>query len=99
MFFATVNGIERKVFFKHTKEERTVMQKDGKEATAIHPIATTCRILDKETNNEVAVGVAKCHPNDNFEYERGRKTALTRAIKNTGFTRDQRATVWAAYNA
>ena len=87
MFIATVNGREHKVFFKHEKQAGN------------HPTATTCFILDKETNEEVTRGVAKCNPADRFEYEKGRKIALTRALQDANATRSERGDVWAAYLA
>ena len=40
-------------------------------------------------------GTARCHPNDNFSKEIGRKLALTRAL--AGFSKAERAAVWAVY--
>lgn len=85
MFVIEVNGKEQRVFFKHEKQAEN------------HPTGTTCFILDKETNAEVARGVAKCNPADRFNYESGRKLALARALTEAGFDRNARGMAWNAY--
>lgn len=97
MFFTELRDREQKVVFKHEKEEIEVTGKDGKKAVASHPKRTTCKILDKTTNTVIAKGVASCFPGDNFEYNRGRKLALKRALENVDFTRGERKIVWDAY--
>ena len=43
-------------------------------------IATTCRIINAERKT-VGIGQAVCDTRDNFSKEKGRKTALARALK------------------
>lgn len=40
---------------------------------------------------------ARCSVKDNFSFEKGRKTALARALKNYGMVKQDRAIVWEAY--
>ncbi len=54
----------------------------------------TCELIDAEGKG-AALGVAACHPKDNFCRETGRKLALTRAI--AGFDKAHRAAIWAVY--
>ena len=44
-----------------------------------------------------APGHAYLHTNDTFNGERGRKLALARYLQNLGWSKGQRAIVWAAY--
>jgi len=97
MFFTELRDREQKVIFKHEKEEVEITGKDGKKTVATHPKRTVCKILDKITNTVVAKGVANCAPGDNFEYNRGRKLALKRALGTIDFTRAERKAVWDSY--
>ena len=97
MFFTKLRDREQKVVFKHEKEEVAVTDKNGKKVVATHPRRTICKILDKTTNTVVAKGAANCAPGDNFEYSRGRKLALKRALDTIDFTRAERKAVWDGY--
>lgn len=97
MFFTELRDREQKVVFKHEKEEVEVTGKDGKKVVVTHPRRTVCKMLDKATNTVVAKGVANCAPGDNFEYSRGRKLALKRALATVDFTRAERKVVWDGY--
>ena len=56
--------------------------------------ATTCIIFNEE-GVEVSSGVANVHPKDNFNKEKGRKIALSRAIKT--WDKEYRSQVWSEY--
>lgn len=45
----------------------------------------------------IAMGTAKCSKLDNFEKEKGRKTALARAMKNARLHKDVRVKIWSGY--
>lgn len=45
----------------------------------------------------IASEIAKCSPRDNFEKERGRKIALTRAIEAAKLPKKDRSILWEAY--
>ena len=99
MFITTINGKENKVFFKHGREERTCIQKNGELGTSSHPVDTTCFVVDKATNSITATGYTKCHPGDHFEYCKGRKYAIERAMDTLKLNRKQRAAVWMDYHS
>ena len=44
------------------------------------------------------IGVAYCSEEDNFERAVGRKLALTRALRDSDFTKEERAMIWETYN-
>ena len=55
---------------------------------------TVCRIFN-EAGEQVIYGVSNVHPQDNFCKERGRKIALSRAIKS--WDKAYREQVWNEY--
>ena len=64
------------------------------------PISTICRIEIPETvtgnvTSIKAVGIAFCHPVDQYDRNTGRKLALSRALHS--FPREERAAFWIAY--
>jgi len=95
MFYVKINGQEKKVFFSHGREEKTVVQKDGNEVVQTHPANTTCKIT--QNDEVIGEGQAVCSAKDRFEYEAGRKIALTRALINAGLTSSERKKVWQTY--
>lgn len=99
MFITTINGKEYKVFFKHGREERACVQKDGKPGISSHPTDTTCYFVDKATNKTLALGYTKCNPKEHFQYSEGRKYALERALNTLKLTRKQRGEVWMDYHS
>ena len=99
MFITTINGKENKVFFKYGREERTCIQKNGELGTNAHPVDTTCFFVDKATNSITTTGYTKCHPGENFEYCKGRKYAMERAMAAVKLNRKQRAAVWMDYHS
>lgn len=62
--------------------------------------ATVCDIVEvigEKPYKIIASGMAKCDSRDNYNKERGRKTALKLALKNAGMSRNERTRVWDAY--
>ena len=55
---------------------------------------TVCRVFN-EVGDQVTYGVSNVHPQDNFCKEKGRKIALSRAIKT--WEKDYRTQVWEEY--
>ena len=55
---------------------------------------TVCRVFN-EAGNQIAYGVSNVHPKDNFCKEKGRKIALSRAIKS--WDKVYREQVWSEY--
>ena len=55
---------------------------------------TVCRVFN-EVGNQVTYGVSNVHPQDNFCKEKGRKIALSRAIKS--WDKNYREQVWNEY--
>ena len=55
---------------------------------------TVCRVFN-EVGDQVTYGVSNVHPQDNFCKEKGRKIALSRAIKT--WEKDYRTQVWNEY--
>ena len=55
---------------------------------------TVCRVFN-EVGDQVTYGVSNVHPQDNFCKEKGRKIALSRAIKS--WDKNYRGQVWNEY--
>lgn len=55
---------------------------------------TVCRVFN-EAGDQVTYGVSNVHPQDNFCKEKGRKIALSRAIKS--WDKAYREQVWNEY--
>ena len=55
---------------------------------------TVCRVFN-EAGDQVIYGVSNVHPQDNFCKEKGRKIALSRAIKS--WDKVYREQVWSEY--
>jgi len=58
---------------------------------------TRCIIEMGEEDHVISTGVALLHPRDNFCRAIGRKVALTKALANSPFNKEQRGKVWSAY--
>jgi hypothetical protein len=56
----------------------------------------TC-VIELEPNGLGIQGHAACSPKDRFVYEIGRKIALTRALRKSGWSKDQRRQFWKQY--
>lgn len=98
----TISGKEYAFKFKHTQEGGPrVIGKLGGEIPA-EPLVrhTACTIVDssqEESQDFVAIGFAKCHPNDNFSKEKGRQKSLAKALEDACFTKSERGDVWHTY--
>lgn len=62
---------------------------------------TECKVLQviegKDMPAFVGIGYAKCHPNDNFDKEKGRQLSLKQALKDANFDKSERAIFWEEY--
>lgn len=68
--------------------------------TSIVSRVTTCRIVDDSIQGSpflVASGTSKCHENDRFVKEAGRKLSLARAIKALNIPKSERKIIWDTY--
>lgn len=59
--------------------------------------STTCIVGPLEEGAGVVSAVAYCSVRDVFEKERGRKVSMTRALREAGLSKADRAKVWDAY--
>lgn len=95
MFFVKVGDRESRICFNHSKEEKTLVNKDGVEEKVAHPYKTKCFITDGKAKDKVlGMGVSICSKRDQFNYVTGRKLALGRALKAADFTKEERQEVW-----
>lgn len=78
-----------KVVFEHTDNGKSFKDKNWRRTTV-------CRIKDLQTE-QVIIGIAVCNPVDNYNYNEGRKKALTEALKNGEFSREERREFWEGY--
>lgn len=62
---------------------------------------TECKILtpieDAEMPGFISIGYAKCHPNDNFNKEKGRQLSLKKALEDSEFSKEERKVFWMHY--
>lgn len=61
---------------------------------------TTCKIVDDSIQGSpftVATATSKCHENDRFVKESGRKLSLARAIKALNLPKSERKIIWETY--
>lgn len=60
--------------------------------------STTVQILPKEDNdNVIGEATTRCSLNDQFDYKKGRKIALGRALLDAQVDKADRAQVWSDY--
>jgi len=97
MFHVFAAGKENCVKFKHEYKTVNVIQKNGIIVDQRRPVKTHCFIVAGE--NTLGKGVASCDPRDHFEYVKGRKYALKRALIDAGFNKVDRKNVWDAFNS
>ncbi len=94
MFFKTADGTEKKVMFRHNRENRP--DKEGVQRA--HPFQTECSIFDvNDANTVLGTGLAQCHTIDHFNKTVGRKLSFQRALENAGFNKVNRAFGWAEF--
>lgn len=64
----------------------------------LKPNETLCEVsLERNGETKVGLGMAWKSENDLFEKEEARKRSLARALKENGFTREERTIVYEAY--
>ena len=90
-----IDGRNYSFKFFHKNDQPVTTSKLSKkvEQTPIER-ATTC-IIFNEAGDQVTYGVSNVHPKDNFCKEKGRKIALSRAIKS--WDKVYREQVWNEY--
>ena len=54
-------------------------------------------IITDDNINERFIGRSKTHCNDKYNKEMGRKLSLSRALKASPFSKEQRTTIWGLY--
>lgn len=97
MFHVFAAEKENCVKFKHEYETMHIVQKDGVKVDQKRPVKTYCSIIAGE--DTLGEGVAACDPRDQFEYAKGRKKSLERALAATDFDKESRKKVWDAFAA
>lgn len=93
--FKTSDGDrEYKVYFKYDREvvDANPAKADSKEHS--RPYATKCVI--KHGDNIAIEREARTHYKDQFDYKKGRKIALKRALEALKFDRSSRTNAWKA---
>lgn len=63
-----------------------------------HTRLTTCVVRSVTDNSVIAQGTAGCYHKDVFDKERGRKTAMRRALEAFNLTKEEREQVWTAWH-
>lgn len=61
---------------------------------------TTCKIVDDSIQGSpfpIASGTSRCHENDRFVKEAGRKLSLARAIRSLNIPKSERKIIWETY--
>jgi len=76
-----INGTTHKVFWHHN-----IGKYFGFNGSTI------CKIINKDTNEQVAIGESFCSDKDSYNKKVGRKFSLTKAISK--FDKSVRASIW-----
>ena len=94
-----------KIYFRHVHDpdntiEIATYDEDGEPKGSYLIKAITSCIVEDGLENEIAIAQSHCSVKDNFSRERGRKTALLRAVQQI-FDREkeveERQKIWDAY--
>lgn len=92
------------VQFTHINEQKQKVSKLSSDTKGEYrPLIrhTECKILtpieDTEMPGFISIGYAKCHPNDNFDKERGRQISLSKALEDAEFSKEERKVFWDIY--
>ena len=95
---AVINNQVYRYYFRYTELKVQIGQELTEDEKLVPIIvterATECVIEDGALRHR---GVAHCCSRDQFNYEKGRKIALTRAIFKVGFLKRERAQFWEQY--
>ena len=84
---------EYRVKFAHSRLPERLQFHNNPLAKAL----TVCVIEKKDFSDGRGVGEAWCSRKDQFSYSIGRKIALARALKASGFDKPTRSLFWEAY--
>lgn len=98
MMIVELEGAVLKVCFRHLKVGPSEWAKN-EPAYSHKTVCTIFDITDGQPDDKPWKGVAKCSIKDNFCKEKGRKEAMTRALKEIGLRASEREVVWKTYFA
>ena len=101
--FVEINGEKYAVKFSHDSKGEQAKTPSGKIVTVNRNSKCTITKIDIPTaapgvtEEFVGHGIALCHSKDNFDKEKGRQTALARALEDSDFDKDTRTVFWKNY--
>ena len=90
---------EYRITFSHVRCQDHI-EESGKVTRKRRNVITTCRLMLQENKTDTGhgiSGISECGLKDNFNKEKGRKKALSDALRD--FPRDARSDAWGAYFA
>lgn len=85
------------IVFIHSQVKQEDLSKFGLVSNTIR--STHCELYNimSGVTKLISEATARCSVDDNFKKSTGRKIALTRALRKTGFGKAERRLVWEAY--
>lgn len=88
------NGENSVIEIEFSYKRELVPKNPNKENSQHHirPIATRATI--KEDHEFVSAGIVYCYYKDQFEYAKGRKYALTKALEGLKYSKNERNQIW-----
>jgi len=81
--------------FQHAVYQREIPM--SKQMIGSRACICNLKLVHPDESEELYIGIAKCHENDNYCRETGRKISLTRAMQNSTLSKHERRLVWEAY--
>lgn len=99
MRFEDKYGKKYEVDFGHRKQKMTVPPNaPANKQKEVEALITSCGISVNDNGKMTQVSAQSiCRPPDQFSKPLGRKLALTRALKISGLTEDEKALIWDTY--
>jgi hypothetical protein len=96
--FVKIEGVDHVVKFQHDSQGEVALNKAGKQIRVNRYSKAIISEL-KEANKEKVkgVGTSLCHSLDNFDKEKGRQKALSRALEAGNFSKTARTIFWETY--
>ena len=85
------------VFLTFVHEQYDTILKDALTGIQLRGITIAKIYANHNDGYPVGTGVAWCSVHDNFNKAKGRKVALTNALKKTDLTQWERKTLWTEY--
>lgn len=95
--FVEINGVKYVVRFQHDTQGEQAISPNGKSVTINRYSKCVITLAESPEEAFVASGMAICHPKDNFNKEKGRQNALTRALLNANLAKEVRKFFWEKY--